>query len=55
MPETILKVSVRPDPTRPKTPVICPAKIEKALLWTILPIEMSWTESTFFPGLRSVS
>ena len=27
-PATTLKVSVRPDPTSPNTPVICPAKTE---------------------------
>ena len=53
MPETILKVSVRPEPIRPNTPVICPSKIEKELLRTTLLMEMSWTDSTFGPALRS--
>ena len=54
MPETILKVSVRPEPIRPNTPVIWPSKIEKEVLRTTLLIEMSCTDSTFLPGLRSL-
>ena len=55
MPETILKVSVRPEPISPNTPVIWPSKIEKELLRTTLLIEMSCTDSTFLPALRSLA
>ena len=36
MPATTLKVSVRPEPIRPNTPVIWPSKTEKELLRTII-------------------
>lgn len=42
-----MKVSVRPEPIRPNTPVIWPSKIEKEVLRTTLLIEISCTDSTF--------
>jgi hypothetical protein len=50
MPATTLKVSVRPEPISPKTPVIWPSKTEKELLRTMAPMEMSCTDSTFLPA-----
>ena len=53
-PATTLKVSVRPDPTRPKTPVICPAKTESELFFTIAAMRRFCTESTRLPCGRTV-
>src|ERR1700729_4260538 len=53
-PATILKVSVRPAPTRPKTPVICPAKTESELFLTIGAILRFCTVSTRSPARRTV-
>ena len=48
-----LKVSVRPAPTRPKTPVICPAKTESELFLTIGAILRFCTVSTRSPTGRT--
>ena len=50
----IFAVSVRPEPIRPNTPVIWPAKTENDLLRTTLPIDRFWTLSTFLPAGRAL-
>ena len=53
-PATTFAASVRPEPIRPKTPVIWPAKTEKDVLRTTLPIDRFWTLSTFSPAGRGL-
>ena len=52
-PDTTLKVSVLPAPTRPKTPVIWPAKIDSELFFTSAAMRRFCTESTRWPGGRT--
>ena len=53
-PATTLNVSVRPAPTRPNTPVICPANTESELFFTIGAICRFCTVSTRSPAGRIV-
>ena len=52
-PATTLNVSVRPDPTKPNTPVICPAKTESELFFTIAAMRKFSTDNTRFPAGRT--
>ena len=53
-PATTLKVSVRPEPTRPNTPVIWPANTDSELFFTIAAMRRFCTDSTRRPGGRTL-
>ena len=54
MPATTLKVSVRPEPTRPNTPVIWPANTDSELFFTIAAMRRFCTDSTRLPCGRTL-